>query len=195
MDDFTLEEEDEEGETNKEEDAELGTGIDAEISATEPKHKLGRYLAFTYANLVKNVALIFTFGLASPLTAWIGCLGMLCRWLALSFLAERFNEKKKLKGEDSIRTDAQSIPFRCIVLVVICNIGFFSTAAILSGISVDGDNGGTTFAFLAAMAIMLISYMTYLAKSDYMRVRRERETGTKGNLTEPLLSLAGDDSK
>lgn len=78
---------------------------------------------------MKNISLIFTFGLASPLVGWIGCVGLLCRWLALFFLAERFEEKTK--GEE-VKTDAEGIPFRCIVLVVFCNIGFFGTAAILA---------------------------------------------------------------
>lgn len=58
------------------------------------------------------VSLIFSFGLASPLTAWIGCVGILFRWLALSFLAERFEEKVKERGAQVIKTDAQGISFR-----------------------------------------------------------------------------------
>ncbi|GMH80680.1 hypothetical protein TL16_g08648 [Triparma laevis f. inornata] len=57
----------------------------------------------------------------------IGCIGILFRWLALSFLAGRY--EKKTEGED-VKTDAQSIPSRCIVLVVICNVGFFGSAAL-----------------------------------------------------------------
>lgn len=49
--------------------------VAVELKMKKPKHKLGRYLPYTYANLVKNIALIFNFGLASPGTAFIGCLG------------------------------------------------------------------------------------------------------------------------
>ena len=103
--------------------------IEKKIEETEKKNtvKYGRELPYTYANLVKNIALVFTFSLASSFTAWIGCIEILFRWLALSFLAERY--EKKTEGKD-VKTDAQSIPFRCIVLVVICNVGFFGTAAL-----------------------------------------------------------------
>lgn len=176
-------EEDEDSDKDDDEDAETET-------ENQSKPKLGRELPYTYANLVKNLSLIFMFGLASPLVGWIGCIGLLCRWLALSFLAERFDKKRKARGEDQIKTDAQGIPFRCIVLVVICNVGFFATAALLSGISVEGEGGGIMLSFLLIISISLISYMTYLAKSDYRRVRREREEDMRGSATEPLISLA-----
>ena len=96
----------------------IGKGIRREATAAGGERKIpkpfkyGRELPFIYANLVKNIALIFTFGLASPLTAWIGSVGILFRWLALSFLAERFEEKVKERGAQVIKTDAQGIPFR-----------------------------------------------------------------------------------
>ena len=40
------------------------------------------------------------------------------------------------------------------------------------------------------MAILLISYMTYLAQTDYARVRREI---VEESLKAPLLSVAGGD--
>ena len=58
------------------------------------------------------ISSIFSFGMASPLTAWIGCVEILLRWLALSFLAERFEEKVKERGAQAIKTDAQGISFR-----------------------------------------------------------------------------------
>ncbi|GMH57353.1 hypothetical protein TL16_g02354 [Triparma laevis f. inornata] len=128
---------------------------------TEKKNtvKCVRELPYTNANLVKNIALIFTFGLVSSITAWIGCLGILLRWIALSFLAERY--EKTTEGKE-VKTDAQGIPFRCIVLVVFCNFDFFSTAALLAGVTVeeDEDGGGAwTPVFLSVMIIALVCQM------------------------------------
>ncbi|GMH48450.1 hypothetical protein TL16_g00291 [Triparma laevis f. inornata] len=81
--------------------------------ATKPQPpEYGEVLPYTYANLVKNIALVFTFGLVSSATAWIGCLGILFRWLALSFLAERYEKKMEERGEDESETDAQGIQVR-----------------------------------------------------------------------------------
>ncbi|GMI01124.1 hypothetical protein TrLO_g3832 [Triparma laevis f. longispina] len=90
--------------------------------------KYGRELPFIYANLVKNFATILTFGVASPFTTWVGCFGILFRWLALNFLAERFENKRKERGEGEIKTDAQGMPFRCIILVVICSVYFVGSS-------------------------------------------------------------------
>ena len=86
MDDFRLTEE-----TFDEEKIEK-----IEENKDKPKPtKYGEDLPYTYANLIKNISLIFTFGLASTSTAGIGCLGIFCRWLALSFLAKRYDNKKQ----------------------------------------------------------------------------------------------------
>lgn len=166
---------------------------------TEDAYKKGTCLPYTYANLVKNIALVFTFGMASPLMAWIGCVGIFCGWLALSFLAERFENRRKRRGEEEIKTDAQGVPFRCIVLVVCTNIGFFGSfciggsAAILLRIkgagseSEDENMGGLPALFLATMILSLSLYMTYLYRTD-KRVKKERES--EKILNEPLLSLA-----
>lgn len=164
-------------------------GQDTEAGTAEPNtedwNKLWSDLPYTYVNLVKNISLVFTFGLASPLTAWIGGTGIICRWLALSFLAERFEQKRKARGEEEITTDAQGIPFRCIILVVIYNIGFFATALLLAGINVEGV--WSTLLFLSIMGGSLVSYMVYLAKMDWDRGRGSKD------LREPLLSLAGEE--
>ncbi|GMI14789.1 hypothetical protein TrVE_jg8997 [Triparma verrucosa] len=131
----------------------LGEGIRRGATAAGGERKIpkpfkyGRELPFIYANLVKNIALIFTFG------------------GALSFLAERFEEKVKERGTQVIKTDAQGIPFRCIVLVVICNVGFFGAAAIIAGINVEeGEAGGGpwTSLFLAGMVLSLTSHFAVL---------------------------------
>ncbi|GMH70451.1 hypothetical protein TL16_g05412 [Triparma laevis f. inornata] len=188
--------------TDKKENEDDDDDEEDEEAGTKHLHKLGRELPYTYANLVKNTPLIFTFGLASPLVGWTGCIGLLCRWLAISFLAERFDKKRNTELLPEIKTDAQGIPFRSIVMVVICNIVFFATAALLSGIDIGlglGDaewrangeseiSGGTTLAMLAVMIVSLVSYMAYLARIEYKRKREERE---RDSLREPLLSLAG----
>ncbi|GMH85666.1 hypothetical protein TrST_g3624 [Triparma strigata] len=131
----------------------LGEGIRRGATAAGGERKIpkpfkyGRELPFIYANLVKNIALIFTFG------------------GALSFLAERFEEKVKERGAQVIKTDAQGILFRCIVLVVICNVGFFGAAAIIAGINVEeGEAGGGpwTSLFLAGMVLSLTSHFAVL---------------------------------
>ncbi|GMH50697.1 hypothetical protein TrLO_g9562 [Triparma laevis f. longispina] len=136
--------------------------IEKKIEETETKNavKYGHEIPYTYANLIKNLALIFTFGLASSFTAWIGCIGILFRWLALSFLAKRYQKKMEERGEQESETDAQGIPFRCIVLVVICNFGFFATLALLAGVTVGEEEkggGGWTVVFSAVMIVALVS--------------------------------------
>ena len=136
--------------------------IEKKIEEIEKKNevKYGRELPYTYANLEKNISLIFTFGFASLFTAWIGRIGILFRWLALSFLAER--HEKKTEGKE-VKLDAQSIPFRCIVLLVICNVGFFRTAAILAAVNLKEEEkgGGTlTVVFLVVMVLDLWSQIT-----------------------------------
>jgi uncharacterized membrane protein len=196
MDDFVLEEELEDGEEEGEMKKEEGTAseTDLETSAAKTKQKFGRYLPYTYANLVKNIALIFTFGLASPFTALMGSIGLLCRLLALSFLAKRFMEKRRAHGEDAIATDAQGIPFRCVILVVICNIGFFGTAASISGLdkvgSVGGNQKGWALAFLVVMVVSLSAYMMYLAKGELRRIKKRKDS--ESDKREPLISLAGE---
>ncbi|GMI44505.1 hypothetical protein TrCOL_g4368 [Triparma columacea] len=100
MDDFVLEEEledgEEEGEMKKEEDT--ASEIDLETSAAKTKQNFGRYLPYTYANFVKNIALIFTFGLASPCTALIGSIGLLCRLLSLLSCQEIYGEEESTRG-------------------------------------------------------------------------------------------------
>ncbi|GMH74141.1 hypothetical protein TL16_g06381 [Triparma laevis f. inornata] len=162
--------------------------IENKIEETVKKKtvKYGQELPYTYANLVKNVALIFTFGLACSVTAWIGCIGILFRWLALSFLAERY--KKKTEGKE-VKTDAQSIPFRCIVLlVVICNIGFFGTAALMAGVNVGEDERGGgvwTIVFLAVMVGALWSQIAVLSNRGggcgnfFVRIEVKEEGGGK----------------
>ncbi|GMI14849.1 hypothetical protein TrLO_g12324 [Triparma laevis f. longispina] len=155
----------------------------SKIEETETKKtvKYGRELPYTYANLVKNIALIFTFGLASSITAWIGCIGILFRWLALSFLAERHENKTGGKYE---RTDAQGIPLRSIVLVVVCNIGFFGTAATLARIFMDtfaADGGVWTPVFLVFMVLALWSQLMVLPYGGWLKALKVpiKSTATK----------------
>ena len=158
--------------------------------------RYGRELPYTYANLVKNISLIFTFGLASPITAWIGCIGIMCRWLTLSFLAERYEKKMKQKGQEPAKTDAQGIPFRCIMLIVFCNFGFFSTAAIISGVDVEEDEkggGAWTPVFLCLMIISLITQMVLLSKGSSTTPSNEQNitsenTSDEENPAKPVTS-------
>ena len=105
----------------------------------------------------------------------------MCRWLALSFLAERYEKKLKDKGEEPVKTDAQGIPFRCIMLNVFCNVGFFSTAAIIAGMDVDKDenSGGLwTPVFLGVMIVMLVTQIIVLGGGGWRnivdRLKKER---------------------
>ncbi|GMH74462.1 hypothetical protein TrLO_g15840 [Triparma laevis f. longispina] len=178
IDDFRLTEEtfDEEKVEKIEED---------KTDATKPQSpEYGEDLPYTYANLVKNIALGFTFGLASSLTAWIGCIGILFRWLALSFLVERF--EKKTEGK-AVKTDAQSIPFRCIVLVVICNVSFFGTAAILAGVTVgEEEKGGGvwTVLVLAVMVGALWSQIAVLSNREVGNFFVKTEVKDRGGKTD-----------
>ena len=158
--------------------------VTEESKPSEKVHpvKYGRELPYTYANLVKNISLIFTFGLASPLAAWIGCIGILFRWLALSFLAERYN--KITEGKNNVKTDAQGIPFRCIVLVVFCNVGFFATAALLAGFHLDFDDGLLIGVFLVVMVVALV--LQILVLSGGGGCLREIRTNVGGRVANPL---------
>ncbi|GMI01481.1 hypothetical protein TrLO_g4932 [Triparma laevis f. longispina] len=137
------------------------------------KFKYGHVLPFVYANFIKNVCLIFTFGLASPLVAWIGCGGLLCWWLAFSFIAERWeakSEERAKNGQAEIKSDAQGIPFRCIVLVVVCNMGFIAAASLLAQVDSDEDKvTGWPVVLLVVMLVSLCSQMIYLGCGDRLR--------------------------
>ncbi|GMI20254.1 hypothetical protein TeGR_g8291 [Tetraparma gracilis] len=143
--------------------------------------RFGRYLPFAYANLVKTTALILTFGLAAPLTAWVGCLGLLARWLTMSYLAERWRRKEDEEG--GLVTDAQGLPFRCVVLVVACVLAFFGTAAVLSG--VGGEASAWTWVGLGAMAGVL-GAQTWLIGRETAR-KAARSAARSSDLREPLL--------
>ncbi|GMI26253.1 hypothetical protein TeGR_g351 [Tetraparma gracilis] len=145
------------------------------------KDRFGRDLPFAYANLVKTTALILTFGLAAPLTAWVGCLGLLARWLTLSYLAERWRRKEDEGG--GLVTDAQGLPFRCVVLVVVCVLAFFGTAAVLSG--VGGEASAWTWVGLGAMA-GLLGAQTWLIGRETVR-KAARSAARSSDLREPLL--------
>lgn len=64
------------------------------------------------------------------------------------------------------QTDAQGISFGCIILVVICNVGFFDSAAILAGVNVGGEEKGGglwTEVFLVGMVIALGTQIAVLS--------------------------------
>ena len=102
--------------------------------------------------------MILTFGIAAPPLAWVGCVGVFIRWLTLSYLAERFENKLKERGEPQVKTDAQGVPFRCVLLVAFSSalfVGFTAIwhwARVLIGEDTDGGGKGTPI-FLAVMVV------------------------------------------
>ena len=90
-----------------------------------------------------------------------------------------------------MKTDAQGIPFRCIILIVICNIGFFGTATLLAGFNASDDSSGgyLTIVFLVVMVLLLVTYILILSRNDRARLRKDRGEEI---FREPLISLASE---
>ena len=98
--------------------------------------RYGYRLPDVYAEFVKTLSIMMTFGLASPVVALVGCLALLSRCLFLSYLAVRWRRREGARTADEKMTDAQAIPFSCFVMVTMVSALFFFTAALLS------DEGG-----------------------------------------------------
>ena len=85
-----------------------------------------------------------------------------------------------------IMTDAQGLPFRCVVLVVVCVLCFFGTAVLLSGISIDeGSISAWTLTGLGAMMAMLGGQIFQLTRKTIRKGMRKRQ----GRLHEPLIDV------
>ena len=121
----------------------------------------------------------------------------MCRWLALSFLAERYQKKMKDKGEEPAKTDAQGIPFRCIMLIAFCNVGFFGTAIIIAGMDGMDRSGLWAPVFLGVMIVMLVAQIKVLSGGGWRnvvdRLKKERtgksddvERQTKDVINSPM---------
>ena len=151
MEDFVLEEEEEMLDDEEEKDGDNSNDIVEEARPRESSamtnedhggNKQGRDLASIYAETIKDMGVMLTFGLAFPLIALVGAIGICIRAITLSYLVELWGARAK-RGEVEMKTtDAQGIPFRCVGLVVFTTLGFFGTAAIVSGLNVESGGGG-----------------------------------------------------
>ena len=82
-------------------------------------------------------------------------------------LAERWDEKVRAEGRREMVTDAQGLPFRCVVLLVFCSMAFFGMAALIGGIGSSSSEGKVAgvYVFFGVIA-MLILEVLYLLRSD-----------------------------
>ena len=121
---------------------------------------------------------------------------MLVRWLTISYLAERW--KRKEEESERVVTDAQGLPFRCVVLVVACVITFFGTATVLSVERRGGEFVGEgvsrwTLVTLGIMAALLIAQMSRIAGETVTKARAEsraRQRSEETGLREPLVDVS-----
>ena len=145
-----------------------GTKVRRSSSAAErPRSKENEAALFSvYSDFVATLGAIMTFGLASPLIAFAGVLGIVTKGLVLSMLAERWDEKVRAEETREVATDTQGMPFRCVMLLVFCSFAFFGMAALIGGVgsSYDGADAGV-YVFFGFMA-MLILEVLYLFRSD-----------------------------
>jgi hypothetical protein len=101
----------------------------------------------------------------------------------MSYLAERWRRKEEEGGRGGLVTDAQGLPFRCVVLVVVCVLAFFGTAAVLSG--VGGKASAWTWVGLGAMAGVL-GAQTWLIGRETAR-KAARSPARSSDLRKPLI--------
>jgi hypothetical protein len=177
---------------------------DSEKPAKSPQQ--GRDLANTYADLIKNFGVALTYGLANPMIALFAATGIVVRAFALSFLVKMWNDRVKSGELEARKTDAQGIPFRCIISVAAATVMFFSSAAIVSGVAAAGDDDGSSptyvFVTLGVCALLLLLQMSALdARKVYKKcieqlraarskVPEDSDSGDGDGLDEPLLDKA-----
>jgi len=101
-------------------------------------------------------------------------------------------ELRQEKGEIEFRkTDAQGIPFRCILLVVFFVLGFFATPALITGFQNRDDeesDGGLVCGLVATSCLLLIGQM---AAMKWLSSKRNVNNNENDNeRAEPLLEQA-----
>jgi len=153
--------------------------------------KNGRDLASIYADFVKMLAISLMFGLVSPTIGFVAAIGISCRLFALAYFVHIWELQQK-KGEIEYRkTDAQGIPFRCILLVVFFVLGFFATPALITGFQNRDDeegDGGLVYGLVAASFLLLIGLVVAMKWLTSKRTVNNNENGNKR--AEPLLEQA-----
>ena len=134
-----------------------------------------------------------TFGIASPIIAFAGVVGILTKGLVLSLLAERWDEKVKCEGKQHTVSEAQGLPFRCVVLLVFCSMAFFGVEALVGGIASGYDRHKEgVFVFFGVVA-MLILEVLYLFRSDIRQMlasKVDSESGGDGEEEKKEASAA-----
>jgi len=107
---------------------------------------------------------------------FVAAMGISCRSFALAYFVHVW-ELREEKGEVTFRTtDAQGIPFRCIIMVVVFVLGFFAAPAVITGVQnrdngeseIDGG-GGVIFALIPTACFVLFCQIVAMVWSNAMK--------------------------
>jgi len=131
-----------------------------ELKTSELSHqKYGRDLCSTYADLIKTLGTILTYGLANPLVGLIGAAGLAVRACVLAYLIGEWDKKVSAGERVNVVSDAQGVPFRCILLVVGLTLVFFCIVGNASGV----DDGPASTAVMWVAVVLMGAEVAWLA--------------------------------
>jgi len=126
---------------------------------------------------------------------FVAAMGISCQSFALAYLVHVW-ELRQEQGEIEFRkSDAQGIPFRCILLVVFFTLGFFSMPALITGYQnrdEKGNNGEVVTALVASSFFLLFGQVVVMM---FKSAKKQEEIGRNNDIMNddkavPLLEQA-----